>query len=79
MRFSTSGLSAALLCFWFLGLPGCGEDNESAINEQASRAREKIPGARSPVAKTQDEYFSITYGARGVGTDKGSNYPGAKR
>ena len=48
MRLFTTGLSLALLSFCFLGLAGCGEDNEAAINEQASKAKEKIPGARSP-------------------------------
>ena len=79
MRLFTSGLSLALLSFCFLGLAGCGEDNEAAINEQASKAKEKIPGARSPQAKTQEEYYSITYGVQEVGTGKGSGYPGAKR
>jgi hypothetical protein len=79
MRLFTSGLCLALLSFCFLGLAGCGVDNEAAINEQASRAKEKIPGSRSPVAKTQREHFEITYGVQGVGTGKGTNYPGAKR
>ena len=79
MRLFTSGLSLALLSFCFLGLAGCREDNEAAINTQMSRSKEKIPGAISPRAKTQDEYYEITYGVKGVGTGKGSDYPGAKR
>ena len=78
MRLFTNGLSLALLSFCFLGLAGCGEDNEAAINEQASKAKETIPGARSPQAKTQEEYYNITYGIQGVGTGKGSSYPGEK-
>ena len=47
MRLFTSGLSLALLSFCFLGLAGCGEDNEAAIKEQASKAKGTIPGSRS--------------------------------
>ena len=37
MRLFTYGLSLALLSFCLLGLSGCGEDNATAINEQASK------------------------------------------
>ena len=85
MKSLTSGLRLALLSFCFLGLAGCGDDNERAINEQASRARETIPGSRSAQAKTQEEYFQITPGVQGVGTvsgirpDQGAGYPGARK
>jgi len=62
-----------------MALAGCGEDNEAAIKEQASNSKEKIPGARSPVPKTQQEYYEITYGVQGVGTGKGTGYPGARK
>jgi len=79
MRLFTTGLSLALLSFCFLGLAGCGEDNEAAINDQASKTKERIPGARSPQPKTQEEYGSMTYGIQGVGTGKGTGYPGKKK
>jgi hypothetical protein len=85
MRLLTNGLSLALLSFCFLGLAGCDEDNEAAIKEQASKAKGTIPGSRSAQAQTQDEYYEITPGVRGVGTrsgprpDQGAGYPGAKR
>ena len=37
MRLFTCGLSLALLSFCLLGLSGCGEDNQSEINQQASK------------------------------------------
>ena len=85
MRLFTSGSSLALLNFCFLGLAGCREDNEAAINEQASKARGTIPGSRTAQAKTQEEYFEITPGVQGAGLgsgirpDQGAGYPGAKR
>ncbi len=79
MKLYTRGSSHALLSFCFLGLAGCGEDNEAAIKEQAANSKEKIPGARSPMARTQDEYFETTYGVQGVGLGKGSKYPGVKK
>jgi hypothetical protein len=85
MRLFTRGLSLALLSFYFLGLAGCGEDNEAAIKEQASKAKEKIPGSRSAQAQTQEEYYRITPGVQGAGTasgprpDQGAGYPGAKK
>jgi hypothetical protein len=85
MRVFASGLSLALLSVCFLGLAGCGEDNEAAIKEQASKAKGTIPGSRTAQAQTQDEYYEITPGVRGAGTrsgprpDQGTGYPGAKR
>ena len=57
MRLFTRGLSLALLSFCFLGLAGCGEDNEAAIKEQASKAKGTIPGSRTAQAQTQEEYY----------------------
>jgi hypothetical protein len=85
MRLFTSGLSLALLSFGLLGLGGCQEDNEAAINEQASRAKGTIPGSRTAQAQTQEEYYEITPGVTGAGTtsgprpDQGKGYPGAKK
>ena len=85
MRLLSSGLSRAVLSFCFLGLAGCGEDNEAAINEQASKAKGTIPGSRTAQAQTQREYFEITPGVQGAGMrtgpvpDQGAGYPGAKR
>ena len=85
MRLFTSGMSLALLSFCFLGLGGCGEDNEAAIKEQAAKAKGTIPGSRTAQAQTQEEYFEITPGVRGAGMaggprpDQGTGYPGAKK
>jgi hypothetical protein len=68
-----------------VGLAGCAEDNEAAIKEQAAKAKGTIPGSRTAQAQTQEEYFEITPGVRGVGMrsgprpDQGAGYPGAKR
>jgi hypothetical protein len=85
MRLSTGRFCVALFGYCFFGLAGCGEDNEAAIKEQASKAKNTIPGSRSAQAKTQDEYYEITPGVRGAGMvrgprpDQGAGYPGAKR
>ena len=85
MRLFTSGLSVALLSLCFLGLAGCAEDNESAIKEQASKAKGTIPGSRTAQAQSQEEYYEITPGVQGAGTtsgprpDQGAGYPGQKR
>jgi hypothetical protein len=85
MRFFKIRSLFALLGSGVLCLAGCGEDNEAAIREQASRAKGAIPGSRSAQAQTQEEYFQITPGVQGAGTasgprpDQGAGYPGAKR
>jgi hypothetical protein len=85
MRLFTGGLGLALLSACFLGLAGCGEDNEAAIRAQASKAKGTIPGSRTAQAQTQDEYYEITPGVQGAGTrngprpDRGTGYPGAKK
>ncbi len=85
MRLLTCGFSLALLSLCFLGLAGCGEDNEAAIKEQASKAKGTIPGSRTAQAQTQEEYFEITPGVHGAGMavgplpDQGNGYPGVKR
>ena len=85
MRLFTRGLSLALLSLCFLGFAGCAEDNEAAIKEQASKAKEIIPGSRTAQARTQEEYYEITPGVQGAGVrgeiqpDQGKGYPGAKK
>jgi hypothetical protein len=85
MRLVTSGLGVALLSFGFLGLGGCMEDNEAAINEQAAKAKGTIPGSRTAQARSLEEYYEITPGVQGAGTasgprpDQGKGYPGARR
>ena len=84
MRLFTRGLRLALLSICFLGLAGCGEDNEAAIKEQASRAKGTIPGSRTAQAQTQEEFYEITPGVGGAGTtsgprpDQGKGYPPPK-
>ena len=84
MRLFTSGSSLALLSSCFLGLAGCGEDNEAAIKEQASKAKGIIPGSRTAQAQTQQEYYEITPGVQGAGMrsgprpDQGTGYPGPR-
>ena len=85
MRLFTSRPSLALLSVCFLGLAGCGEDNETAIKEQASKAKGTIPGSRTAQAQTQEEFYEITPGVHGAGMrsgpipDQGTGYPGAKK
>jgi hypothetical protein len=85
MRLFIRRLSLGLLSLCFLGLAGCGEDNEAAIKEQAAKAKEIIPGSRTAQAQTQEEYYKITPGVKGAGArgdilpDQGSGYPGAKK
>ena len=85
MRLFARGLSLALLSSCFLGSAGCGEDNEAAIKEQASRAKGTIPGSRTAQAQTQEEFYEITPGVKGAGMrsgprpDQGTGYPGAKK
>jgi hypothetical protein len=85
MRSFTSGACLALLGLSLLGLAGCAEDNEAAIEDQAARAPGKIPGSRTAQAQTQAEYLQITPGVQGAGRDvgpqpdRGSGYPGAKK
>jgi len=85
MRLFTSRLSLALLSVCFPGLAGCGEDNEAAFKEQASKAKGTIPGSRTAQAQTQEEFYEITPGVHGAGMrsgpipDQGTGYPGAKK
>jgi hypothetical protein len=85
MRWFTRELRLALFWSFWVGLAGCAEDNEAAIKEQARKAKGTIPGSRTAQAQTQEEYFEITPGVRGVGMrngpipDRGAGYPGAKR
>jgi hypothetical protein len=85
MRLLTRRLSLVLLGFCSLGIPGCAEDNEAAIKEQAAKAKEIIPGSRTAQARSQEEYYRITPGVQGAGVrgdiqpDQGKGYPGAKK
>jgi hypothetical protein len=85
MKLFTRGSTLLPLIICVLGLAGCGEDNEAAIREQASKAKGTIPGSRTAQAQTQSEYYEITPGLQGAGTrsgprpDQGAGYPGAKR
>ena len=58
MKLFTCGLSVALLSFCFLGLTGCAEDNEAAINEQASKTKaDTIPADKvSPPISSQKDW-----------------------
>ncbi len=79
MRSFTCGLSLALLSFCLLGLTGCGEDNESAFKEQASKtAGPKVDTAKIPPApKSQADYGKQQDQMKG--TLKGAGYPGARQ
>ena len=72
MRLFTCGSSLALLSLCFLGLAGCGEDNEAAIKEQASRAKGIIPGSRTAQARSRKNITEITPGVQGAGTVSGT-------
>lgn len=85
MRLFIRRLSLAQLSLCFLSFAGCAEDNEAAIKEQASKAKEIIPGSRTAQARSQEEYYRITPGVQGAGVrgeiqpDQGKGYPGAKK
>ncbi len=85
MRLLANGVRLAPLCFCFLGLAGCAEDNEAPIKAQASAAKNAFPGSRTAQAQSQDEYYEITPGVQGgAGTqngpvpDQGAGYPGPR-
>jgi hypothetical protein len=85
MRLFSSRSCLALLTLSFLGLAGCGEDNEAAMREQAAKAKGTIPGSRTAQAQTQEEYYEITPGVKGAGAtggprpDRGAGYPNARK
>jgi len=58
MRLFTCGLSVALLSSCFLGLTGCAEDNEAAINEQAAKTKADVlpPSQVSPPVSSQKDW-----------------------
>jgi hypothetical protein len=53
MRHFTSALSIFLLGFCFLVLPGCGEDNEAAIKEQATKSTGTVDASKA-IAPSQN-------------------------
>ncbi len=85
MKRFTGGLCLALLVLGCLGSGGCAEDNEAAIKEQEAKSKAKIPGSRTAQAQSQAEYYQITPGVQGAGTqsgprpDQGAGYPGVKK
>ncbi len=72
MRLFTCGLSVALLSFCFLGLTGCAEDNEAAINEQAAKtkASDIPPDKATPPINSMEEYAKRNTGMAGAGSGK---------
>ncbi len=72
MRLLTCGLSVALLSFCFLGLTGCAEDNEAAINEQAAKTKgaDIPPDKASPPINSMEEYRNRNVGIAGAGSGK---------
>jgi hypothetical protein len=85
MKTFTGGPCRAALALCCLGFTGCGEDNEAAIKEQEAKSKAKIPGSRTAQAQNQAEYYKITPGVQGAGTqsgprpDQGAGYPGVKK
>jgi hypothetical protein len=72
MRRFTIALGSAVLSFCFLGLVGCGEDNEAAINAQASKSTGSVdPSKVIPPSKTQMDYFKNNPGTSGAATGSG--------
>ncbi len=76
MRSFTCGLCLAVLVCCLLIQTGCGEDNESAFKEQASKTvSSKVNSTKvQPTPKTQAEYNQQQEKAKGP--RKG--YPGSK-
>jgi hypothetical protein len=80
MRLFTSGLSFAVLSFCFLGLAGCGEDNEAASRDQAAKTTTSVDSSKViPQSNSQADYFKNNPGTSGAATGKSAGYPGAKR
>ncbi len=74
MRLIISGLSFALLGFCFLGLPGCGEDNETASKELAAKSATTVDPAKAiPQAKSMEDYFKSNPGSSGQATSSGTS------
>ncbi len=81
MRLFTYGLSVALPSFCFLGLTGCAEDNEAAINEQAAKTRvDTIPADKvSPPVSSQAEWAKRNAGLNPASSSNTGVMPMPKR
>jgi hypothetical protein len=76
MRLFTRGVSLAVLSSFLLGMSGCGEDNATAIDQQAAKTAGTQVETKMPPPKDQREFFERSKGA--VPT-KAQGYPGAKQ
>jgi hypothetical protein len=56
MRLFSYGLSLALLSFCLLGLSGCGEDNASLVDQQASKTSGTKVELKTPQAQDQRQF-----------------------
>jgi ABC-type phosphate transport system substrate-binding protein len=80
MRLLTYGVGVAALGFCVAGLSGCGEDNEAASRDSASKGSVTVDASKAPPpSKSMDDYFKNNPGTTGAGTAKGSGYAGAKK
>jgi hypothetical protein len=80
MRLFTSGVSLTLLSFCFLGLAGCGDDNEAASRDSASKTTATVdPSKVIPQSSNMGDYFKNNPGAAGAGAGKGTGYPGGAK
>jgi len=80
MRLITRGLTLAVLGLGAMGLAGCGEDNEAASRDAASKGGVTVDASKAPPpSKSMDDYFKNNPGTTGAGTAKGSGYAGAKK
>ena len=66
MRLFTCGLSLALLSSCLLGLSGCGEDNQSDINKQASKTSGEKVELTAPQPQDQREFGDRSKSAGGI-------------
>lgn len=75
MRLIIRGLSLALLGFGFLGMAGCGEDNDLALKDpNATKVVDE--DKQTPKIQSQEEYYKNNPGSGGAG---GQGYKKAKK
>jgi hypothetical protein len=80
MRLFTRGLSMALLGSCLLGISGCGEDNQSEINQQASKTSGTQVELKTPPPQTQQEFGERSKATQLTtpGAAKAAGYPGRR-
>lgn len=72
MRMIIGGLGTLALGLCLLGMSGCGEDNEAASRDMASKGTATVDPAKSiPQSKSMDDYAKNNPGMKGAGAGAG--------